>query len=558
MKTLSFACVISLLLGCGATIEQDRSESLRQQVAAEPNVAQRRASAHKLQAHMAFLADDALLGREPGTPGYDAAANYVAEQFRQLGLLPAGAQGSYFQNVQLRRSIRIADQLVLSATDQNGRPLALEREVDYAVPGSLRSQMDTVSAPVVFVGYGLVAPELDRDDYAEVDVRGKIVAVLSGTPSGIQSEERAFYGSRKAQEASSRGAIGMISLATPVSEGVYPFARLIAEGALDQARMGWLDVRGNVYSRAPNLRVSAVFSLSGSKKLFAQAPLAWEQLLEAAAEEGGVTPRFQLPIELRIRQASVFDQIESANVLGMIEGADAILKQEVLVLSAHLDHLGVNAKASDDQINNGALDNAAGVATMIEAARSLMAGPKPRRSILFFANTAEERGMLGAQYFAKNPTLDIARIVANINLDMPLLTYAFEDVIVYGGSRSTLRASIEAAAAQMSVTIGEDPFPEQGLFTRSDHFRFVEEGIPAVMLATGMANGGQAAWAEHFAKRYHRPSDDMNNSLDFDAAARFAELNTRIALMVANETQRPLWHHGDFFARQFNGPMLQQ
>lgn len=558
MKTLSFGCVIALLLGCSATVEQTRAAKLRQQGSVQPEAFQNRASAQKLNAHMAYLADDALLGREPGTPGYDAAADYVAKQFQQLGLLPAGEQGSYFQRVPLRRSTRIADQLELSATDLNGEPLALDREVHYVVPGSLRSRADTVTAPVVFVGYGLVAPELGRNDYAGLDVQGKIVAVLSGTPTGIQSEERAFYGAQKAQEASSRGAVGMISLATPVSEGIYSFARLVAEGALDQSRMGWLDAQGEVYTRAPNLRVSAVFSLAGCEKLFAKAPLAWEAVLKMATEEGGVTPTFPLPVELRIHQASTLDQIESANVLGMIPGADPALQREVLVFSAHLDHLGVNAKEPDDQINNGALDNAAGVATMIEAARLLMAGPKPRRSILFFANTAEERGMLGAQYFAKNPTLDIARIVANINLDMPLLTYDFEDVIVYGGSRSTLRAAIETAAAQMNVTIGEDPFPEQGIFTRSDHFRFVEEGIPAVMLVTGMANGGDAAWAEHFAKRYHRPSDDMSNHLDFDAAAKFAELNTKIALMVANQVQRPLWHRGDFFARQFSGPMLQQ
>ncbi len=550
--------MIALLLGCSAAVEQTQPAKLPQQGSIQPEAVQSRASARKLEAHMAYLADDALLGREPGTPGYDAAANYVAKQFQQLGLLPAGEQGSYFQQVRLRRSTRIADQLELSATELNGGPLALDREVHYVVPGSLLSRADTVTASVVFVGYGLVAPELGRNDYAEVDVQGKIVAVLSGTPTGIQSEERAFYGSQKAQEASSRGAVGMISLATPVSEGIYSFARLVAEGGLDQSRMGWLDAQGEVYTRAPNLRVSAVFSLAGCEKLFAKAPLAWEAVLKMATAEGGVVPTFQLPVELRIRQASTLDQIESANVLGMIEGADPALRQEVLMFSAHLDHLGVDAKEPDDQINNGALDNAAGVATMVEAARLLMAGPKPRRSILFFANTAEERGMLGAQYFAKNPTLDIDRIVANINLDMPLLTYDFEDVIVYGGSRSTLRAAIETAAAQMNVTIGEDPFPEQGLFTRSDHFRFVEEGIPAVMLVTGMANGGEAAWAEHFAKRYHRPSDDMSNKLDFTAAAKFAELNTRIALMVANQAQRPLWHFGDFFARQFSGPMLQQ
>jgi Zn-dependent M28 family amino/carboxypeptidase len=241
-------------------------------------------------------------------------------------------------------------------------------------------------------------------------------------------------------------------------------------------------------------------------------------------------------------------------VVGMIEGTDPELKDEVIVISAHLDHIGISKTIEEDTINNGALDNASGIATMLDAARMLKAGPPLKRTVVFAAVTAEEKGLLGAQYFAMNPSVP-GTLVANVNLDMPILTYDFTDIIVYGALRSNIAATVETAASGMGVTLSPDPTPEQGIFTRSDHFRFVEAGIPSVYLKPGFANGGDVAFAEHQAKNYHRPSDDMSNNLDFNAAARFAELNARIALALANQDVRPLWKKDDFFARQFNGPM---
>jgi len=515
------------------------------------------ADAARLREHIAFLADDALEGREPGTAGYDTAAAYVADRFRELGLTPAGNGTSYYQNVPFRRAYRNASAVQLEVRRADNTTVPLVRDKDYAVGASLAAEQGEVTAGVVFVGYGLVAPELGRDDYAGLDVRGKIVARLSGTPSGFQSEERAFYGARRAKEASDRGALAVISLPTPQSELLFPFSRLVKENRLDQARMGWLREDGTVFTNAPGLQVYAVLSPSGAETLFASAaPVDWDVVLEAAAQDGGVTPTFELDAVATLRQESHFDEIESANVIALLEGSDPVLNDEVLLLSAHLDHIGLSNTDEEDRINNGALDNAAGVATMLEAARLLLGGERPRRSVVFLANTAEEKGLLGAQYFARQPTLGGRKIVANINLDMPLLTYDFQDVVVFGGDRSTLRQSIEGAAAEMGLTLAPDPFPEQGIFTRSDHFRFVEEGVPSVMLATGMANGGEKAWAEHFAKHYHRPSDELENGLDFTAAARFAELKTRITLAVANAQDRPYWNAGDFFARQFKGPQL--
>ncbi|MHA7901157.1 MAG: M28 family metallopeptidase [Henriciella sp.] len=510
-----------------------------------------------IKTHMAFLADDSLQGREAGTPGYDEAAAYVATEMEKLGVAPAGDDGTYFQTVPLQRSYRVPDALSFSVTEtETGEDLGFEMNVDHVVYGSTRAAESAVEAEAVFVGFGVVAPEIGRDDYEGLDVDGKIVVTLSGTPKGIQTEERAYYGAQKAAEASKRGAVGTVSMTTPTRERVYSFARLIGEGRLESARMSWLQPNGETFTRAPNLQAAAGLSMEGGRKLIEGAGQDFDAIMEAAEAEGGPVQGFDLPYTISISQNSTLDVVESDNVIGMIEGSDPDLKDEIIVLTAHLDHIGLSQSFEEDKINNGALDNAAGVSTMLEVARMVLEGERPRRSIMLLLVTAEEKGLLGAQYFAQNPTVNASRIVGNVNLDMPVLTYAFEDVVAFGSDRSTIASAVEKAASEMGMTLSPDPFPDQGLFTRSDHFRLVEIGVPSIFLATGFANGGEEAWATHFAQNYHRPSDDMDNNIDFDAAARFAEINARIALELANRDERPLWNTDDFFARKFNGPQV--
>lgn len=514
-------------------------------------------SLENIEADMRFLASDELKGREAGTPGYDAAAEYVAARMAELGVTPAGDNDSYFQTVPLRRSYRVPDQLSLEIGDTDtGAALELAENVDYVMYGSTRADSATISAEAVFVGFGIVAPDLGRDDYAGLDVDGKIVVMLSGTPKGIQTEERAYYGSQKGAEASKRGAVGVVSLETPTRETVYSFARLIGEGRLESASMSWLHPDGTAFSRAPNIRATGYLSMAGGRKLMAGAGQDFDAIMAAAEAEGGAVKGFDLPYRITMTQASTLDTVESDNVIGLIEGSDPDLKDEIIVLTAHLDHIGVSKSFEDDKINNGALDNAAGVSTLLEVARMMLEGDRPKRSVMLLIVTAEEKGLLGAQYFAQNPTVDAARLVGNVNLDMPVLTYEFEDVVAFGSDRSTIAAAVSSAASEMGMQLSPDPFPDQGLFTRSDHFRLVEIGVPSIFLATGTANGGDAAWAEHFATNYHRPSDDMNNAISFEAAANFAEINARIALTLANAEDRPLWVKDDFFARQFDGPQL--
>jgi len=545
---LATACQSATDTSAAPAAETETQAAPQADAALSPSIA-------NIEADMRFLADDALEGREVGTAGYDMAAAYVADRMAALGVAPAGVDGTYFQTVPLRRSYRAGDGMALAAThSETGDPLTLEENVDFVMFGSTRFEQSAVEAETVFVGFGVVAPDLGRDDYAGLDVDGKIVVNLSGTPKGIQTEERAYYGSQKGVEASKRGAIGTITLATPTRERIYSFSRLINEGRLESASMSWLKPDGETFTRSPNLQAGSFFSMDGGRKLMEGAGHDFDALMETAEAEGGAVAGFDLPYTISLSQTSTLDTVESDNVIGLIEGSDPELKNEIVVLTAHLDHIGVSKSFEEDKINNGALDNAAGVATLLEVARMMLEGERPKRSVMLLIVTAEEKGLLGAQYFAQNPTVDAARLVGSVNLDMPVLTYEFEDVVAFGSDRSTIADAVSSAASEMGMQLSPDPFPDQGLFTRSDHFRLVEIGVPSIFLATGTANGGDAAWAEHFATNYHRPSDDMDNNISFEAAANFAEINARIALTLANAEERPLWVKDDFFARQFDGP----
>lgn len=256
---------------------------------------------------------------------------------------------------------------------------------------------------------------------------------------------------------------------------------------------------------------------------------------------------------MSLNGASAFSETESPNVVATIEGSDPALADEVVVLSAHLDHVGLTEpkEGESDRVNNGALDNAIGVATILDVARRFKEGPPPRRTIVFAAVTGEEKGLIGADYLARHPTLGGRRMVANVNLDMPVLLYPFTDVIAFGAEQSSLGEAARQAAAAMNVALTPDPIPEEGIFTRSDHFRFVEQGVPAIFLFTGFGNGGEAAFGDFLKNRYHKPSDDLSQPIDYDSAARFAELNYRIAREIADAAEAPHWNSGQYFADRY-------
>ncbi|HMA51175.1 MAG TPA: M28 family metallopeptidase, partial [Magnetospirillaceae bacterium] len=450
-------------------------------------------------------------------------------------------------------SYRAADQGTLTLKDSSGKAQMLVFGEDYLVRGSPLGAEIKLTAPLVFAGFGVVAPEHGRDDYAGVDVKGKIVVLVSGAPKSYQTEERAYYGNFrvKAATALAHGAIGIVTVETRTREKLYPFPNQVRQ--YQSWGVTWRDSKDDAFvaSKIPTL---GSISVAGAAKLFAGSPMSADQILTAAETPDAAFHAFDLPISLDATLHSEIKKVESENVVGVLPGSDPKLKDEFVVLSAHLDHLGITPPVNGDSINNGALDNASGVATTLEVARLFRAsGKAPKRSLLFLIDTAEEKGLIGAGYFAENPTVPKASIAADVDLDMPILTYDFSDVVAFGADRSSIGPVVKKAAGGMKVGLSPDPMPDEGIFTRSDHYRFVEQGVPAVFLITGFGNGGEAAFKDFMANHYHKPSDDLSLPIRYDVGAKFARLNYEITKGLADSATRPAWNKGDFFAEKFAG-----
>ncbi|MDP8914069.1 MAG: M28 family metallopeptidase [Pseudomonadota bacterium] len=494
------------------------------------------------RAHVAFLADDLLEGRDAATRGYDIAAKYVATRFEALGLKPA-TTGGWYQTVPFVRA-RLggtpAQVTVGGTTFINGEGVLIRP--------STAEPSQTIDAPVVFAGYGLDLPGRGFNDYRGLDVRGKWVAVLSGYPKGTPSEIGAHLNAEKARMAERHGAIGIITLLTRQDMERRPWARRI-EG-MNEPELSWVDPAGQPYRMAPGIRGTATFDASAAQALFAGAKRPLGAVLDEAAKEGGKPKGFALKPAVRLERQSITERVTSPNVLAVLPGSDPALAGEYVLLMAHLDHVGVNPEREGDKIYNGAMDNAAGVATMLEVARAMASAPnRPRRSILFAAVTAEEKGLLGAQYLAKNPVVGNGKVVGVVNLDMPILLYDFKDVIAFGANHSTLGPIVARAGQRMGVALTPDPLPQEGLFTRSDHYRFVQEGIPSVFLMTGFAGEGEQRFRDFLATHYHKPSDQLDLPFNWEAGAKFARINYLIAREIADAPEAPRWNSDSFFGR---------
>ena len=494
----------------------------------------------RFRAHVAFLADDLLEGRDTATRGYDIAAKYVATRFEGLGLKPA-TTGGWYQTVPFVRA-RLGDepaQVTVGGTAfSNGKGVLIRPSTAEA--------SQTIEAPVVFAGYGLDLPGQGFNDYRGLDVRGKWVAVLSGFPKGTPSEIGAHLNAEKARMAERHGAIGVITILTREDMERRPWARRI-EG-MNEPELSWVDPAGQPFRMAPGIRGAATFDQSAAQALFAGARRPLGAVLDEAAKQGGKPKGFALKPVVRLERQSITERVTSPNVLAVLPGSDPELAGEYVLLMAHLDHVGVNPEREGDKIYNGAMDNAGGIATMLEVARAMANSPdRPRRSILFAAVTAEEKGLLGAQYLAKNPVVGNGKVVGVVNLDMPILLYDFKDVIAFGANHSTLGPIVARAGQRMGVTLTPDPLPQEGLFTRSDHYRFVQEGIPSVFLMTGFAGEGGQRFRDFLATHYHKPSDQLDLPIDWEAGAKFARLNYLIAREIADAPQAPRWYGDSFF-----------
>jgi hypothetical protein len=532
--SMRFIAPISLLLAVAAPLQ-----------AATPTAADS-ASAQRVRADVEFLASDSLEGRDTGSRGYLIAADYVASQFRAIGLEPAGEKGGWFQQVPFRRaSFETPPRMTLTV---GGKTVALEQGKDAGVRPSVTAKTRNLTAGFVFVGYGLKDPRHGFDDYRGLNLKGKIAVALAGTPKGLPSEIEAHLNASKDRMAAEAGAVGFVE----IGDGGRPNSLR----RYNRPLIDWVDTNGRAGSTPAGIVLQLGLSKEIAERLFEGAPRSLASVQSDAKRDGKAGPRgFALRPTLSVQAESKWEDFTSPEVIALLKGSDPTLAAEHVVLMGHLDHLGVkpDAKPGEDAIYNGALDNAAGVATMLEAARLFATQPvRPKRSILFIANTGEERGLLGADYYAGHPTVPASSIVGLVDLDMPLLLYPFTDVTAFGADHSTIGAVVAEAGRSMGVSVSPDPMPEEAIFTRSDHYQFVRRGVPAVLLMTGHANGGKDIWNSWLNKIYHSPQDDLTQKIDWDAGARYALLNYRISRAMADAPARPMWLQGDYFGDLFD------
>jgi peptidase M28-like protein len=493
-----------------------------------------------IAAHVRFLADDLLEGRRSGERGHAIAERYVAAQFEALGLRPAGERQGWLQEVRLRELRADPDRSSLSF---GGGP-ELRPFEDY-LPGADTARTEVeIDAPLVFVGYGVRAPELGYDDTAGVDLAGKIVVWLQGAPgTPFPPLAKAVYSDSAVKwlPLAGRGAVGILALLTPERLQIQPFDR-----AAHAARRGTV-----VSSEAPPMPPVVAVQPDIADALLAHAASGLSDQLGRARE--GKLRAFDIGVRARIRLASAAREITSHNVLGLLPATEAGGK-EIVVISAHLDHLGIGDPVDGDAIYNGAVDNATGIAEMLELARALAAQPDRKRAVLFLAATGEELGLHGSAWFTRHPTVPLQDVVANLNLDQLSPMWTPHDVVLRGAEQSTLEDHVRVAAALLGLSISPDPVPEQTFFLRSDQYNFARHGIPAACLWQGFRDdrGGstnEAIFRRWRTTRYHQPSDDLRQPLDWGAAAAWARFEFLVALSLVQADARPAWKPDDFFTK---------
>lgn len=558
LSLLPAICLSTSLIGCNVKDRSSIPEPGDHKVRALEAIS----SAHAIKAHMSFLADDLLQGRDAGSRGEALSALYVASEFEQLGLQPMGEQQSFIQPVPLRTAMLDQDSVKFVIEGETGSEdgagsMVFANGEDIAVFGSLTNTSIAATAGLVFAGHGITAPELGLSDYAGLDVAGKVVVVLGGPPAFIPAAEAAHFGStaQKQKMAAAEGAIGLIRLWTPANEAQVSFGLL--KRFLARPAMTWLALGGQVKDTAPEIIIRATVRGKAAEYLFDGAALSAAEVIQQG--NNGPVTGFALAKSVSLRLTTDHnDDVFSANVAGFLAGSNPKFKDEVVVVTAHYDHVGLcGAIDAQDRICNGALDNALGTAAMMDVARRFsLSATRPKRSILFLAVGAEEKGLLGSDYFVNFPTLGESRIVANINMDGGMPFYEFSDVIAFGAEQSELGEILALAIEPMNLTVTPDPFPELSIFTRSDQYSFVLQGVPSVFLYHGFnniegENVGRAWWDEMLATHYHQPPDDLSLPIRYDIAAKYSEVFYRLTAAVSDADEAPKWYEDSFFGQHF-------
>jgi len=496
-------------------------------------------------AHVKFLADDSLEGRDTGSEGLRKAQAYAVEQLQKAGLEPAGSNG-FYQPVHFSQfQVDEAKSSLALVSGSQTTPLSF---ADDAYISSRATRVSAnLSAPLVFVGYGLKIPEKNLDELAGLDLKGKIVVYLAGSPSDIPTALASHY-----QTAGERwkflhaaGVVGIITIFNPASMDI-PWSRISVNRnhpSMDLADAEFFDT--------PGLQIGIAFNPASAGKLFAGSGHTFAEIA-ALGKDRKALPHFALSTSLKANAVIQTTSLESANIVAKLTGSDPALKNEFVVLSAHIDHVGIGAPINGDRIYNGAMDDGSGSALVMDIAASLKAHPeKIQRSILFLLVTAEEKGLLGSKYFAAHPTVAAKAIIADVNVDMFLPIVPLKILKIGGLEESDLGTRAATIAQSMGIKPTPDPEPLRNAFIRSDQYSFIKKGVPSVKCDIGFELGTpeQKIFKDWLTNRYHAPSDDVNQPVDLQAAAGYEEFTRRLLLDTANTTARPRWKADSFFRR---------
>jgi Zn-dependent M28 family amino/carboxypeptidase len=498
--------------------------------------------------HIKVLADDKLEGRDTGSRGERAAQAYAVKQLKNAGAEPAGVDG-YYQPVKFAtRQIVEKDCSLTLIRDGKREPLTLGED---AIIGTRVMPAREVEASLVFVGYGLKVPEKGYDDFAGLDIRGKIVVIFSGSPSEIPGALAAHYqtAAERWKVLRAAGAIGIVSLMNPASMDV-PWSRI----ALNRAHVT-MDLDYPEFNETEGAKLTATVNPASAEKLFAGSGHSFAEIA-ALGKDRKLLPHFPLAVSLEARTKVEVTKLESANLVARIPGSDPKLKDEYVVLSAHLDHVGIGEPVNGDRIYNGAMDNGSGSALLLDMAASFKKNPETlRRSILLVLVTGEEKGLLGSKYFAAHPTVPAKSMVADVNTDMFLPIVPLKLLTVQGINESDLGDDARAVAETLGVKVQPDPEPLRNLFVRSDQYNFIRHGIPALAMSIAPDPDSpeqKKLFKDWLTQRYHAPSDDVNQPIDLAAAAKYEEIVRALLIKVANDEHRPQWKPDSFFSRYAN------
>ncbi|MCI0356139.1 MAG: M28 family peptidase [Acidobacteria bacterium] len=549
-RSTTFAVVAGLVLaGVLAASSQAARKPAARDLPPAAQAAMRSIDAERIRAHVRFLSHDLLEGRGTGARGGDIAAHYIAAQFALYGLEPAGDSGTYLQKVPLVGVLTVPQSTTYALAPAGAEEMKLTFLNDYVVVDETQNTTSHIDADMVFVGYGINAPEFNWDDYRGMDLRGKVLLMLVNEPPSddenfFKGPALTYYGrwTYKFEEAARRGAVGAVLI----------HKTEMASYGWDVVRNSWSGERSYLKAHGPKLQAASWIQLEVARKALAAAGKNLDELIEnAKSRDFRPVP---LALKLKAHVESKVRPFESNNVLAKLPGSDPKLKEEAVIYSAHYDHLGMRPAATGDNIFNGAEDNATGCGVVLELARAFAAAArKPRRSILFAAVTAEEQGLLGSEYLGLHPPLPAGRIVLNLNFDnIPPLGVP-EHTRVSGSERTTFYPIVEATAKWLGLEIKPDSNPGAGYFYRSDHFSMARVGVPAFSVNAGQKykghtlEWGQQQNKEYTAKRYHQPGDEYRPEMDFTSGRDMTRFGFALGWKAASSRQGIDWLPGDEF-----------